>query len=393
MKEEDLDYSVYFDASKNAWIAAVSLGFDGAGRRVRRKVSVVLARKWQERPVDEQRQQAVKLLAPKIKKLREEAEKGIKTKANYRVTDAVEDFITHGLKGRSLGTITHARSMAENQIKPKIGNYRLKDLRAEHVDLWLDELAESLATKTIIQVHGLLTRAIRMAEKRELVGRNVSALCETPHGLEGRPSTSLTLDQAVAVLKACEGEKFGAYVITSLLTGIRPEEARKLLWEAVDLNGKPPSISVLRADRVGGDTKTKKSRRALALPAIVVDELQRHRARQKAQTLAAGEAWQEQGLVFTRDDGTLLDPMRVLRGLRVITRKAGLGNRWKVRELRHSFVSILSDGDVSVERIADLVGHSTPNTTQTVYRHQIRPVIVHGAETMDAVFGNGDQTG
>ncbi|GAA3213346.1 tyrosine-type recombinase/integrase [Nonomuraea helvata] len=394
------DFSIYFDASKNAWIAAVSLGFDGAGHRVRRKVSVVLPRKWQDRPADEQREQAAKLLAPKVKKLLEEAEKGIKTQANYRVSDAVEDFLIHGLKGRSIGTITHARSTAENQIKPKIGNYRLKDLRAEHVDLWLDELAESLATKTIVQIHGLLTRAIRMAEKRELVGRNVSALCETPSGQEGRPSRSLTLEQAVAVLRACEGEKFGAYVITSLLTGIRPEEARKLLWSAVDLNGRPnaeppvpPSISVLRADRVGGDTKTKKSRRALALPALVVDELKRHRTRQNAQRLAVGEAWRDHDLVFTREDGTMLDPMRVLRGLRVITKKAGIGNRWKVRELRHSFVSILSDGDVSVERIADLVGHSTPTTTQTVYRHQIRPVIVHGAETMDAVFGNGDQTG
>ncbi|MEV0310640.1 tyrosine-type recombinase/integrase [Nonomuraea fuscirosea] len=393
MSKEDLDYSLCFDASKNAWVAAVSLGFDGAGHRVRRKVSAVLPRKWHDRPVDEQRAQAIKLLNPKVKKLREEAEKGIKTKANYRVNDAVDDFLAHGLKGRSLGTITHARSMAENQIKPKIGNYRLKDLRAEHVDLWLDELADCLATKTIVQVHNLLTRAIRMAEKRELVGRNVSALCETPHGQLGRPSTSLTLDQAVMLLKACEGERFGAYVITSLLTGIRPEEARKLLWDAVNLKGKPPSISVLRADRVGGDTKTKKSRRALALPALVVEELKRHRTRQDAQRLAAGEAWQEHGLVFTRDDGTMLDPMRVLRGLRAITKKAGIGNGWKVRELRHSFVSILSDGDVSVERIADLVGHSTPNTTQTVYRHQIRPVIVHGAEAMDAVFGNGDQAG
>ncbi|MEV2265001.1 hypothetical protein [Nonomuraea africana] len=44
-----------------------------------------------------------------------------------------------------------------------------------------------------------------------------------------------------------------------------------------------------------------------------------------------------------------------------------------------------------MERIADLVGHSTPTTTQTVYRHQIRPLIVHGAETMDA--SNDDQTG
>ncbi|MFI7443808.1 tyrosine-type recombinase/integrase [Nonomuraea indica] len=70
----------------------------------------------------------------------------------------MDDFLAHGLKGRGPGTITHARSMAENQIKPKIGNYRLKDLRAEHVDLWLDELASTLATKTIVQVHSLLTR-------------------------------------------------------------------------------------------------------------------------------------------------------------------------------------------------------------------------------------------
>ncbi|WP_431898343.1 tyrosine-type recombinase/integrase [Nonomuraea sp. bgisy101] len=92
-----------------------------------------------------------------------------------------------------------------------------------------------------------------------------------------------------------------------------------------------------------------------------------------------------QGLIFTRDDGTLLDPMRVLRGLRVITKKAGIGNRRKVRELRHSFVSILSDGDASVERIADLVGHSTPTTTQAVYQRRIRPVVVHGAEAMDVI--------
>ncbi|GAA1672107.1 hypothetical protein GCM10009733_081620 [Nonomuraea maheshkhaliensis] len=161
----------------------------------------------------------------------------------------------------------------------------------------------------------------------------------------------------------------------------------------MDLDGTPSAISVLRADRVGGDTKTKKSRRALALPALVVEELKRHRVRQATQRLAAGEAWQEHGLVFTRDDGTMLDPMRVLRGLRVITGKAGIGGRWKVRELRHSFVPILSDGNVSVERIADLVGHPTPGTTQTVYRHQIRPIIVHGAEAMDAVFGSGDPSG
>jgi len=38
-------------------------------------------------------------------------------------------------------------------------------------------------------------------------------------------------------------------------------------------------------------------------------------------------------------------------------RKAGLGENWTPRELRHSFVSIMSDNGVPIETIADLVGH------------------------------------
>lgn len=54
--------------------------------------------------------------------------------------------------------------------------------------------------------------------------------------------------------------------------------------------------------------------------------------------------------------------------------------------MRHSFVSIMSASGVSLEDIARLVGHSGTRVTELVYRKQIRPVIVEGAETMDAVF-------
>ena len=56
------------------------------------------------------------------------------------------------------------------------------------------------------------------------------------------------------------------------------------------------------------------------------------------------------------------------------------------RELRHSFVSILSDSGVSIENIADLVGHKTTVVTQKVYRHQLKPVITTGATAMNAIF-------
>ena len=76
-----------------------------------------------------------------------------------------------------------------------------------------------------------------------------------------------------------------------------------------------------------------------------------------------------------------------------VTAAAGLNPvDWTPRELRHSFVSLLSDAGVPVEKIARLVGHIGTTTTETVYRHQIRPVVTGGAEVMDQLFPrrNGD---
>jgi integrase len=60
--------------------------------------------------------------------------------------------------------------------------------------------------------------------------------------------------------------------------------------------------------------------------------------------------------------------------------------KWTPRELRHSFVSLLSDAGVPIEQISRLVGHSGTTTTETIYRKQIRPVITDGADIMDRIF-------
>jgi integrase len=54
--------------------------------------------------------------------------------------------------------------------------------------------------------------------------------------------------------------------------------------------------------------------------------------------------------------------------------------------MRHSFVSLLSDSGVPLENIARLVGHSGTAVTEAVYRNQIRPVLLGGAEAMDRIF-------
>jgi len=62
------------------------------------------------------------------------------------------------------------------------------------------------------------------------------------------------------------------------------------------------------------------------------------------------------------------------------------GWEWTPRELRQSFVSLLSDERVPLEVISRLVGHRSTTVTETVYRKQLRPVIEGGADAMDRIF-------
>jgi integrase len=69
-----------------------------------------------------------------------------------------------------------------------------------------------------------------------------------------------------------------------------------------------------------------------------------------------------------------------------VTKAAWLGERWVPKELRTSFVSLMSHRGVSVEEIARLAGHSSSRTTETIYRRELRPVITTGAEIMDQLL-------
>jgi integrase len=160
-------------------------------------------------------------------------------------------------------------------------------------------------------------------------------------------------------------------------------------WRPVTETGfrrKKYAVYVWRSVREDGDTKTEKSRRTLEIPDDVAKAFKEHHAAQAKQKLQAGKTWQDNDLVFATSVGTPLDAANVRRSFRRITKAAGLGECWTPRELRHSFVSIMSDNGVTIEQIADLVGHRTTIVTQKVYRHQLKPVISTGATAMNVIF-------
>jgi integrase len=178
-----------------------------------------------------------------------------------------------------------------------------------------------------------------------------------------------------------------------LLAGIRTEEARALRWQHVDLDGDraarppvPPHVAVWRSVRVHGDTKTERSRRTLGLPAAAVQALRAWSGSQADERLAARDDWQDTGLIFATHHGAALDAANVRKMFKRVCTAAGIGDGWTPRELRTSFVSLLSHRGVSIEEIARLVGHASTRTTEVVYRRELRPVITTGAEIMDELF-------
>ena len=262
----------------------------------------------------------------------------------------------------------------------------------------LDALSDTLSTRYLQIARASLARAIRYAEAHDLVGRNVATLVDSPKGQVGRPSRSLTLDQSLALLQAAQDSRLNAYVVLSLTVGIRTEEARELRWDHVDLDGDPgaarpvpPSVAVWHSVRQGGDTKTARSRRTLGLPQAAVQALKAHGKRQAEDRLAAGALWQDHGLVFASAIGTPLDAANVRREFRKITESAGLGAGLAPRDLRHTFVSLMSADGVPLEEIARLAGHNRTATTELVYRHELRPVITTGAEVMDRILNIGSR--
>ena len=211
----------------------------------------------------------------------------MRSAAGYTVEKAMADWLEEGLPGRTVKTVEANRDSLR-PLLAVIGTIPLKDLTVQDVRTALKKMAATHATRTLQKAHNCLTRAVRHAEGQDLVRRNVSALVDTPRGLEGRPSQSLTLAEATALLQAAEASRLYAFIVLCLLTGVRSEEARALTWEHVDLDA--GTISVWRSVRAHGDTKTNRSRRTLKLLEIAVEALRGQGNRQARERADAGES-------------------------------------------------------------------------------------------------------
>lgn len=145
---------------------------------------------------------------------------------------------------------------------------------------------------------------------------------------------------------------------------------------------------VWRSARRKGDTKTKNSRRTLALPGVVVESLRLHRRKQTERDVKMGRKWDPNGFVFGSRNGTMMSSRNVSRDVRrALAKVPGIvPGHWTPRDWRHTNTSVMSAEEVPLEEVSRTLGHSGTAVTELVYRHELRPVIQTAATKMDDVF-------
>ena len=123
-----------------------------------------------------------------------------------------------------------------NRIIPGLGKHRLDRLTPEHIERFYTRLeAEGLAPATVLQIHRILSRALKVAIQRGYVARNVATLVDAP-SVSQDEIEPLTLEQAQRIIGLAATRRNGTRWSVALALGLRQGEALGLRWRYVDLD-------------------------------------------------------------------------------------------------------------------------------------------------------------
>jgi integrase len=285
-------------------------------------------------------------------------------------------------------------------IVPGLGPKRLGKLAVRDVRAWLNEVRRTcqccaqgkdaarpvsarrccavgkccgaVPSGYVVQIaRDVLRSALGTAVTEELVARNVAALVKVP--APRRPQRKpWSADEARRFLEAARSASdplFAAYVLV-LVLGLRRGEVLGLSWEDVDLDGGELQVSRqlqrVHGQLVHGGTKTEGSAAGLPLPDICVTALRLRHRQQAVDQLAAGEAWQGDGLVFTTRYGRPVEPRNFNRSFEARCQASGT-RRIRVHDTRHTCASLLAEMDVHPRTAMQILRHSRVAMTLDVY--------------------------
>jgi integrase len=371
--------SIYWQASKDRWAAAVTLE---GGRR-----KVLYGRT---------RQDVGKKLAAALR----DADQGMPL-PDGRVTvgQYLADWLEQSAKPKlKLSTYVTYSHYLRAHILPALGKHQLAKLAPHHVQKFLnDRLATGLEPRSVQQIHAILRSALNRAVKWQLVQRNVASsdLIDPPR-VATREVQPLDPGQAETLLEHARGQNLEHLFAFLLCTGVRLGEALALRWHdndgaaLIDLEARRVTIRYTLVRLPGhpwrfSEPKSESGRRVIPLTEPAIHALKEQRRKTAAARLKAGEAWQDYDLAFPSVIGTPLDGTNVYHAFKRLLKQAGLPLTCRVHDLRHSTATYLLVGGVDPRIVMQIMGWSQVSMLKR-YQHVLPAMLDDAAARLESVL-------
>ncbi|WP_300529062.1 site-specific integrase [Peptacetobacter sp.] len=285
----------------------------------------------------------------------------------------LESYVETNCKDRSKSTYER---MLRLHIVPRIGNYRVVDIKPKVINDFYNTLKEEDYNKSTAElVKSTLNGCLNFAVfPGEVIASNPCSSVKFPKFIENTNSKDvLTQDDLELILE--KGEKyynFNEMCILLFNTGMRIGEALALQWEDIDFKEKIIHIKhnlVYKNKQEYRLTtpKTKKSIRDIYFNAEVEKVFKRLKKKQNENKIRYGKYYKkiEYNLIFTTKEGYVVSSNNFTKNaLRLKDYR-----EFSMHTFRHTHATMLLQAGANIKDVQARLGHTNINTTMDIYVH------------------------
>jgi integrase len=313
------------------------------------------------------------------------------------VTAFLERWIEH-MRGQ-LSPRSHERyaEICRKNIMPLLGGLILSKLQPAHISAaYAKALASGrrdgrggLSARTVTHMHRILRQALQQAVKWQpnTMARNPADHAKPPR-VERKQMSVLDAVGTAELIDAARSYTIFIPIVLGVLCGMRRGEIAALRWRSVDLDtGQLAVVASVEQMKAGCREKETKSGRCrtIAMPALVVAELRRHRIEQVQAMLGIGVRVTSDHHVVMQADATPLQPNSLTHSFTQFIEARGL-KRVRLHDLRHSHATHMLAAGVHPKIASERLGHSKVGITLDLYSHVMPGMQEEAAIQVDALI-------
>ena len=245
-----------------------------------------------------------------------------------------------------------------------------------------------LSGRTILHIHRVLSRALKQAVRWKLLLGNPCAELEAKDRpkVEKRPPPTITAAETAQIIDAARAKGLLIPFLLGTVCGLRRGEIVALCWKSVDLDrGELTVAATMEHTRALGhrEKEVKGSRtRTVAMPAVLVEELKRHRMAQAEEMLRLGLRTNSDTFVLMKPDGSGHLNVRSL-SFAITTLMKRQSSKVRLHGLRHSHASQMLVEGVHPKVVQERLGHASIVITMDIYSHVMPNMQADAAAKID----------